>query len=90
MFGILVLVLFTAGLVFVIWRGRKLPQIHRPILIVLLSLGIVGGLGAAAHGHRTHHERHEAFKQKVADICTESALRVFEQRTPGAITPPAP
>ena len=55
---------------------------QRKILIALLSLGAIGGLLIAGYTHRHYHAdgRHQAFKQKVADICTESAIRVYDQR----------
>jgi hypothetical protein len=52
---------------------------QRKALIVLLSLGVLGGF-AAGFGHlrcRDHHgwSRRAQFERHVADLCTEAALR---------------
>lgn len=61
----------------------------RRLLMVLLGLGAVAGFGAgfarlcAGPGHFGHGRfgRHEDFERRVADTCTESALRVYGQKT---------
>jgi hypothetical protein len=57
--------------------------------MILLGLGAIAGFaagfarlgyGPGAHWghHRWHSERHAAFERRVADTCTESALRVYK------------
>ena len=55
--------------------------IARPVLIALLALGAVGGLVLVVLSHRHGFGHHPAFERKIADVCTESALRVFERRS---------
>jgi hypothetical protein len=51
---------------------------RRRILIVLLSLGVVGGYGSAlahlVHCRGHHQARREAFERHVAQVCTQAAL----------------
>jgi hypothetical protein len=58
--------------------------IKRAFLVVLFSLGTVGGFasGFAHLGHcAQHHEaRRHAFENRVADLCTRSAHRVYDER----------
>jgi hypothetical protein len=64
----------------------------RKLLMVLLGLGAVAGFGAgfarmchAGYGHHGHgFGRHGDFERRVADTCTESALRVYGQKGAGA------
>jgi hypothetical protein len=51
---------------------------RRKVLIVLLSLGAIGGFASGFAGlHRRAHFRHERFEERVADVCTRSAERVY-------------
>ena len=67
----------------------------RKLLMVLLGVGAVAGFGAGfarlCYGGFGHHGgrfgRHADFERRVADTCTESALRVYGQKT-GAGTKP--
>jgi hypothetical protein len=58
--------------------------IKRAFLVVLFSLGTVGGFahGFASLGHcaARHEARREAFERRVADVCTHSAERVYGER----------
>ena len=47
----------------------------RRILIVLFSLGAVGGFWSVFH-HR-YPDRREAFERHIADLCTDAALRAY-------------
>lgn len=54
--------------------------------MVLLGLGAVAGFSAGFarlhHGPgRFGYDRHRDFERRVADACTESALRVYGQKT---------
>jgi hypothetical protein len=70
---------------------------QRKILMVLLGLGAVAGFGAGFarlyHGGFGHHgpggrfDRRAAFEQRVADTCTEAALRVYDRRSPQSPKP---
>jgi hypothetical protein len=66
----------------------------RKILLVLFTLGVIGGYGAAiAHlgGHRCWHCDHAAWRERVADVCVRAAERTWAER--GALRPgatPAP
>jgi hypothetical protein len=53
----------------------------RKILIVLLSLGTVGGFGAgfASMGHKSCHRR-AAFERHVSQLCVDAALRSRDNR----------
>lgn len=58
---------------------------RRKMLMVLLGVGAVTGFAAGFarlyHGHGPFaHERGRAFERRVADACTESALRVYGQK----------
>lgn len=60
----------------------------RKLLMVLLGLGAVAGFGAGfarlchgGFGHHGHFGRHADFERRVADTCTESALRVYGQKS---------
>ena len=57
--------------------------IKRAFLVVLFSLGTIGGFahGFAHVGHcaQHHQARQRAFENRVADICTRSAERVYDQ-----------
>jgi hypothetical protein len=61
--------------------------------MILLGLGAIAGFGAGfarlcygGYGHFGHHggrfERHAEFERRVADTCTQSALRVYGQKNP--------
>jgi hypothetical protein len=85
MLGIVVFAVSTVVLVSVLVRKKSELVLRRPALLTLLGLGIVSGAASAAHGYRWYSDhgrsRHEAFQNKVADICTQSALRVYDQRS---------
>ena len=58
--------------------------IQRAFLVVLFSVGTVGGF---AHGFASlgrcaarHEAQREAFEQHVAEVCTRSAERVLRER----------
>ena len=66
----------------------------RKLLMVVLGFGAVAGFAAGfarlchGPGHWGHggwrSERHAAFEQRVADVCTKSAERVYKgQAAPG-------
>jgi hypothetical protein len=66
--------------------------IKRAILVVLLSLGAIGGFTHGfAHMAQCHSScgmsRREQFEQHVADVCTRSAERVHEHGVPPAPPP---
>ena len=48
------------------------------ILVVLLTLGVIGGLAAGIHRSR-HHHHHGHFQARVADICVKAAERHIEK-----------
>jgi len=70
----------------------------RKFLMVLLGLGAIAGFGAGFarlcyggfgpwghHGHGGRWDRHAEFERRVADVCTESAKRVYDhQSQPGS------
>lgn len=67
----------------------------RKILIGVLALGTVVGYGSAiarmrgghggyGYGHGGWHDRRAAFERRVADICTDAALRARPDRPPAA------
>lgn len=65
--------------------------LQRAFLVVLFSVGTVGGF---AHGFASlgrcaarHEARREAFEARVADVCTQSAVRAYE-RQPGTVVAP--
>lgn len=70
--------------------------IKRAFLVVLFSFGAIGGFahGFAHLGHcmADHHQaRRDAFEAHVADVCTRSAERVYEQhQAPAADAHDAP
>ena len=86
MLGIVVFTVSTIVLVSVLVRKKSELVIRRPVLLTVLSLGIASGAASAVHGYRWYSDhglsRHEAFQKKVVDICTQSALRVYEQGAP--------
>lgn len=62
----------------------------RKLLMVLLGIGAVAGFGAGFarlcygyghHGRGDPFGRHAQLEQRVADACTESALRVYGQKS---------
>ncbi|MBI5517638.1 MAG: hypothetical protein HY909_27960 [Deltaproteobacteria bacterium] len=59
---------------------------RRRILIVLLSLGVVGGFGSGiahlAHCRGHHRARREAFERHVAQVCTQAALDATRRGAP--------
>lgn len=57
----------------------------RRLLIGLLAFGTVAGYGSGLasfgwHARACHEHRREAFEQRVADVCTRSAHRVYDER----------
>ncbi|MDQ3034976.1 MAG: hypothetical protein M3Y87_21390 [Myxococcota bacterium] len=57
----------------------------RKLLIGALAFGTFAGfaggfMSLGAHGARCHQARREAFEAHVADVCTRSAHRVWEER----------
>jgi hypothetical protein len=62
----------------------------RKVLMVLLGLGAVAGFGAGFarlchggwghYGHGGRWDRHAQLERRVADTCTESALRVYDKK----------
>jgi hypothetical protein len=64
----------------------------RKLLMVLLGLGAIAGFGAGfarlCYGGWGHHgpggrfDRHAEFERRVADTCTEAALRVYDRHSP--------
>jgi hypothetical protein len=87
--GILISVICMVILVYVLARRKTEVVLRRPALFTLLAVGILGGGATATHIYRWHSPhgsaRHEAFKRKIADICTQSALRVYKKQS--ALTP---
>jgi hypothetical protein len=64
----------------------------RKTLMVLLAAGAVAGFGAGfarlhAGGGHFGHGRHAELERRVADACTESALRVYGQKAGAAQKP---
>jgi hypothetical protein len=62
---------------------------RRPILSVLLLTGAIAGFVSGTHrafgDHRScRTERHEAFYDRVADVCVRAAERAHERPEPGA------
>jgi hypothetical protein len=65
----------------------------RKLLMVLLGVGAVAGFGAGiarlCHGGYGHFgpggrwDRHAELERRVADTCTDSALRVYDRQAPG-------
>jgi len=61
---------------------------RRGLLIVLLSIGTVGGFAAGfarlhhcrQHGHGWHGERHQQFENHVADVCVSAAERKLREK----------
>lgn len=64
---------------------------RRKLLMVLLAAGALAGFGsgfARLAGHaRFGHERHREWESRVADACTESALRVYGQKAGAGAKP---
>ncbi len=64
----------------------------RKTLMVVLGIGAVAGFGAGfarlcygPHGHfGARDDRHAEFERRIADTCTESALRVYGRQAAGA------
>ncbi len=61
---------------------------RRKLLMVLLGAGALAGFGAGfarLHHGPGHfgHGRHAELERRVADACTESALRVYGQKNVG-------
>ena len=77
MLGIVIFAVSIVVLVSVMVRKKSEVVLKRPALLTLLGLGIVSGAASAAHGYRWYADhgrmRHEAFQNKVAGICTQSA-----------------
>jgi len=48
---------------------------RRKALIWLLGLGAVAGFASGIFGCRYRHERHQAFEDHVAEVCTRAAER---------------
>ena len=67
---------------------------RRKLLMVLLGVGAIAGFGSGfarlayggfgRFGHGDHFDRHSEFQRRVADACTESALRVYKEQAPKA------
>jgi hypothetical protein len=68
---------------------------RRKIVMVLLGAGAVAGFGSgfarlAAHHHGWHgseYGRHGRFKDRVAETCTDAALRVYKDQNRAGVTP---
>lgn len=63
---------------------------RRTLLMVLLAVGTVAGFGAGfarLHAGREHFGRRADFERRVADACTESALRVYGQKASSGTKP---
>lgn len=68
---------------------------RRKWLMVLLGVGAVAGFGAGfarlCYGHGSfghgYAGRHAEFERRVADACTESALRVYGRKNGTGQTP---
>lgn len=59
---------------------RKNRLMKRTILTVLLTLGVVWGLGYGFAHHRHENRRHRShFKEQVADICVDATLRTLKE-----------
>ena len=66
----------------------------RRLLIGLLAFGTVAGYASGIasfgwHARACHEHRRQAFEQRVADVCTASAHRVYDERR-GEGPPDAP
>jgi hypothetical protein len=70
----------------------------RKFWIIVLAIGTVAGFAAGfarlhhyrhhGYGHWGHHDRHAAFEQRVAEVCTQAAAKVYDAKTkPPAATP---
>ena len=71
----------------------------RKFLMVLLGLGAIAGFAAGFarlcygyggwghHGYGGRFDRHAEFERRVADTCTESALRVYNRQSPPSPKP---
>jgi hypothetical protein len=63
---------------------------RRKLLMVVLGVGAVAGFasgfarlchgGHGPFGHGGRFDRHAELQRRVADACTESALRVYQQQ----------
>ena len=66
----------------------------RKFLMVMLGLGAVAGFASGfahlggwcrygyGHGPGGRFDRHSEFERRVADTCTDAALRVYDQKHP--------
>ena len=62
----------------------------RRILIVLLTLGTIGGYGAGIAGMRCRaHARHGAFERRVAKVCVDAARGAKGAEAPSGDGAPA-
>jgi hypothetical protein len=69
----------------------------RKVLMVVLGLGAVAGFasgfarvcygGWGHHGPGGRFDRHAEFERRVADACTDAALRVYKQKSAPGPTP---
>ena len=70
----------------------------RKFLMVVLGLGAIAGFGAGfarlcygygswGHGPGGRFDRHAEFERRVADTCTEAALRVYDRHSPPGTKP---
>jgi hypothetical protein len=52
----------------------------RRILLVLFAVGAIAGFGCGfAHLREHSYWRHREFEDRVADVCTRAAERVYEK-----------
>lgn len=60
-------------------------MIRRKIAIALLAMGTVAGYGSAfAHWSHCRRDRHRAFEQHVARVCTDAARATARGEAPPA------
>lgn len=62
-------------------------NMRRPILVVLLTLGTIGGYAAGFAHLRCASSRQQAFEQHVAKVCVDAAR---SDRDPGWRGDPSP
>jgi hypothetical protein len=61
----------------------------RTILIVLLTLGTIGGFASGAASMRwRHHHRRAAFEQHVARVCVDAARAADAESQKAAVAAP--